>query len=160
MIPLTLLALLAADPGPIPADVVLRGGTVFDGSGQPGVVGDVAIKGDRIVAVGKFAVAGKPKIARLHGSGRRARLHRPAHAQRQRADPGSPTRANLNYLTQGVTTVVTGNCGSGPDRCGRLLQGQLREERHRHATSSTRCRTTPCASRSWATSIARRPPTN
>src|SRR6185295_2636312 len=24
------------------------------------------------------------------------------------------TRANLNYLLQGVTTVVTGNCGSGP----------------------------------------------
>jgi predicted amidohydrolase YtcJ len=24
------------------------------------------------------------------------------------------TRLNLNYLTQGVTTVVTGNCGSGP----------------------------------------------
>src|SRR5207249_3702117 len=24
------------------------------------------------------------------------------------------TRANLNYLTQGVTTAVTGNCGFGP----------------------------------------------
>ncbi len=24
------------------------------------------------------------------------------------------TAANLNYLTQGVTTVVTGNCGFGP----------------------------------------------
>lgn len=33
-------------------DVILRGGTLYDGSGSPGVVGDVAIQGDSIVAVG------------------------------------------------------------------------------------------------------------
>ena len=44
---------------------------------------------------------------------RRAGLHRPAHALR-RGDLKPATRLNLNYLTQGVTTVVTGNCGSGP----------------------------------------------
>lgn len=33
-------------------DVVLRGGTLYDGSGGPGVVGDVAIDGDSIVALG------------------------------------------------------------------------------------------------------------
>lgn len=33
-------------------DVVLRGGTIYDGSGGPPVVGDVAIQGDSIVAVG------------------------------------------------------------------------------------------------------------
>jgi len=33
-------------------DLVIRGGTVFDGSGAPGVVADVGIRGDRIVAVG------------------------------------------------------------------------------------------------------------
>ncbi|MFO0841459.1 MAG: hypothetical protein U0797_03530 [Gemmataceae bacterium] len=43
------------------ADVVLRGGTLHDGSGKPGVVGDLAIKGDRVVAIGKFDVAGKPR---------------------------------------------------------------------------------------------------
>ena len=32
-------------------DIVLRGGTIFDGTGSPGVVGDIAIDGDRIVAV-------------------------------------------------------------------------------------------------------------
>ena len=29
----------------MPADVVIRGGTVFDGSGEPGRVADVAITG-------------------------------------------------------------------------------------------------------------------
>jgi N-acyl-D-amino-acid deacylase len=33
-------------------DVVLRGGTLYDGSGGPPVVGDLAIRGDSIVAVG------------------------------------------------------------------------------------------------------------
>ncbi len=33
-------------------DVVLRGGTIYDGSGTEGVTGDVALRGDSIVAVG------------------------------------------------------------------------------------------------------------
>jgi N-acyl-D-amino-acid deacylase len=33
-------------------DLVLRGGTIYDGSGEPPYVGDLAIRGDRIVALG------------------------------------------------------------------------------------------------------------
>jgi N-acyl-D-amino-acid deacylase len=36
------------------ADVIIRGGTVYDGSGKPGRVADVAIKGDRIIAIGNL----------------------------------------------------------------------------------------------------------
>ena len=36
-------------------DIVIRGGTIIDGSGGPAFTGDVAIDGERIVAVG-----GKP----------------------------------------------------------------------------------------------------
>jgi N-acyl-D-amino-acid deacylase len=46
---LLVLAACASEPQ---ADVILRGGTVYDGSGDPGYVGDVAIKGDSILAVG------------------------------------------------------------------------------------------------------------
>jgi N-acyl-D-aspartate/D-glutamate deacylase len=113
---LTALALLlstAADPAPVAADVVIRGGTLHDGTGQPARVGDLAIKGDRIVAVGRFAVAGRPRT--IDASGRVVApgfidLH--THSDGPLVAPA--TRANLNYLTQGVTTVVTGNCGTGP----------------------------------------------
>src|SRR4051812_22821488 len=38
--------------GRMPIDRVIRGGTVFDGSGAPGVRADVAIEGDRITLLG------------------------------------------------------------------------------------------------------------
>ncbi len=38
-------------------DVIIRGGTVYDGSGQPGIVADVAIANDRIEAIGDLTDA-------------------------------------------------------------------------------------------------------
>jgi N-acyl-D-aspartate/D-glutamate deacylase len=114
---LTLLALSAAPArtgeAPVQADVVIRGATIYDGSGGPGRVGDLAIRGDKVVAVGKFAVAGKPRV--IDGEGL---IISPGfidlHTHSDTPLTKSATRANLNYLTQGVTTVVTGNCGFGP----------------------------------------------
>ncbi|MEO5721459.1 MAG: D-aminoacylase [Chthoniobacterales bacterium] len=40
-----------------PFDVLIKGGTVYDGSGAEGRAADVAIRGDRIVGVGDFAKA-------------------------------------------------------------------------------------------------------
>jgi N-acyl-D-amino-acid deacylase len=115
MLTLTTLAALALAPAadPVQADVVLRGGTVHDGSGKPGVVADVAIKGDRIVAVGSFAVAGSPRVIEVGGlvvAPGFIDLH--THSDTSLTLPA--TRPNLNYLFQGVTLAVTGNCGSGP----------------------------------------------
>lgn len=52
-----LLAACATPPAPSPSreatyDVLLRGGTVYDGSGSDPFVSDVAVRGDRIVAIG------------------------------------------------------------------------------------------------------------
>src|SRR5204863_2692433 len=103
---------LAADPA-VEADVVIRGATLVDGTGKPGYPGDLAIRGERIVAVGKFQTAGAPRI--IDGAGLVVApgfidLHTHSDLPLQR----ETTRANLCYLVQGVTTVVTGNCGSGP----------------------------------------------
>ncbi len=113
LVPLLLGVLLPAAEPAVAADVVLEGATLYDGSGTPGVVGDLAIRGERIVAVGTFAVAGSPRTIDAKGlvvAPGFIDLH--THSDYPLQDPA--TRANLCYLFQGVTTVVTGNCGSGP----------------------------------------------
>jgi N-acyl-D-amino-acid deacylase len=47
---------LGAEPRPEPFDVLVRGGKIVDGTGNPWFLGDVAIRGDRIEAVGQIAV--------------------------------------------------------------------------------------------------------
>jgi N-acyl-D-amino-acid deacylase len=51
---LGLLATSAAPP-PVSYSVLIRGGTIYDGSGSQPFIGDVALKGDRIVYVGPHA---------------------------------------------------------------------------------------------------------
>src|SRR3990170_2719561 len=46
-----LIAAAPAAPQPESFDTIVRGGTVFDGSGSPGVRADVGIRGDRVAAV-------------------------------------------------------------------------------------------------------------
>jgi N-acyl-D-amino-acid deacylase len=108
-----LLLLAAADTGPVQADVVIRGATLYDGSDRAAKPGDLAIRGERIVAVGSFRVAGHPRV--IDGKGLIVApgfidLH--THSDRTLLQPA--TKANVSYLLQGVTTVVTGNCGTGP----------------------------------------------
>src|SRR5438105_9568694 len=50
-----------------PFDVVIKGGTVYDGTGGEGRVADVAIRGDRIAGVGDFANASAKKTIDAHG---------------------------------------------------------------------------------------------
>jgi predicted amidohydrolase YtcJ len=106
---------LQADEPPVKvdADVVLRGGTLVDGTGAPARKADVAIKGDRIVAVGTFDVDPKARVidaSRLIVAPGFIDLH--THSD---SNIGKPRyRTNENYQRQGVATVVTGNCGGGP----------------------------------------------
>ena len=98
--------------GPVAADLVLRGGTVIDGSGAAGRKVDVAIRGDRIVAIGTFEIDDKAKVidvSSLVVAPGFIDLH--THSDPAISEPAK--RLNRNYLTQGVTTIVTGNCGLG-----------------------------------------------
>jgi N-acyl-D-amino-acid deacylase len=49
-----ILALAAASPRAAEYDLVIHGGTLFDGSGAPGQQEAVAVRGDRIVAIGNL----------------------------------------------------------------------------------------------------------
>lgn len=107
------LALLAAEP--IDADFVLRNGEIYDGSGEAAFVGEVAIKGDRIVAVGREKLDVRPGAKEIDAKGLIVApgfidLH--SHSDGPILEP--KTRINANFLTQGCTSVVTGNCGAGP----------------------------------------------
>src|SRR5687767_6696697 len=103
--PLAVLLLFTAapavDPAPKQMDMVIRNVTIHDGSGKAGVKGDIAIAGERIVGVGTFDIAGKPKM--IDGTGLIAApgfidLH--THCDAGVVAEGS-LRANKCYLTQG-----------------------------------------------------------
>jgi N-acyl-D-aspartate/D-glutamate deacylase len=110
---LSLVALPAAAQEKVDADILLAGGLVVDGSGAEGAVGDVAIRQGKIVAIGAFPRGTIGEVIDCQGMvvcPGFIDLHN--HSDRSIVDP--QTRANTNFLTQGCTTVVTGNCGSGP----------------------------------------------
>ena len=57
------LLIAACTPPPLELDVIIRNGTIYDGSGAPGYLGDVAIADDRIVALGAVdAAPGTPEV--------------------------------------------------------------------------------------------------
>ena len=53
--------LAACSEPPVEYDVILRNGTIYDGSGKPPIVGDVAIRGQRIAAVGTLPAGARGK---------------------------------------------------------------------------------------------------
>ncbi len=95
------------------ADLILKGGTIVDGTGQAARVGDVAIFEGKIQAVGDLS-----QLKALQSIDCQGLIVAPGFIDlhNHSDDPilAPATRACVNYLTQGCTTLVTGNCGSGP----------------------------------------------
>jgi N-acyl-D-amino-acid deacylase len=90
-------------------DIVIRGGTIIDGSGKPAFAGDVAIDGDRIAAVGGKLGPGRREI---DADGL---LVTPGwvdvHTHYDGQAMWDPLLAPSCW--HGVTTVMFGNCGVG-----------------------------------------------
>ncbi|WP_303795448.1 N-acyl-D-amino-acid deacylase family protein [Sandarakinorhabdus limnophila] len=109
--------LQAASAAPEPADVVIRGGTVHDGSAGAPYIGDVAIKGDRIVYVGTGAPMTAARTIDASGMIVTPGFIDPhTHADSFLRAPDAATRVNAAWLHQGVTSVMIGVDGSGtPD---------------------------------------------
>ena len=88
--------------------IVIRGGEVIDGSGRPRFRADVAIDDDRIAAVGRLAGAGAER--EIEAGGRivcPGFIDTHTHDDRLLRDGGDMAPK----ASQGVTTVVAGNCG-------------------------------------------------
>jgi N-acyl-D-amino-acid deacylase len=84
-------------------DAILRDATIFDGSAAPRYQGDVAIKGDRIAGVGDLGAWSAEREIVAPG-------FIDAHTHDDRAVLCGP-ECMLCKMSQGVTTVVVGNCG-------------------------------------------------
>ena len=111
--------LQAASAAPEPADVVIRGGTVHDGSAGAPYIGDVAIKGDRIVYVGTGAPMTAARTIDASGMIVTPGFIDPhTHADGFLRAPDAATRVNAAWLHQGVTSVMIGVDGSGTPNVG------------------------------------------
>lgn len=94
-------------------DLLIRGGRVLDGSGNPWYYADVAVSGDRIVAVGRLGAAAARRVIDARG----------LYLAPGFIDPHSHAAEGLAIaelsgaealLAQGVTTVVVNPDGGGP----------------------------------------------
>ena len=88
-------------------DLVIRGGTIVDGTGAPPFEADVAVDGDRIVQVGDVPKSGKEEISArgLAVSPGFIDLHTHLDAQ----IGWDPQVTSVSW--HGVTTALLGNCG-------------------------------------------------
>ncbi|MGE5158089.1 MAG: N-acyl-D-amino-acid deacylase family protein [Gemmatimonas sp.] len=104
-------------------DLVIRGGTIADGSGGELFDADIAIKDGRIAAVGKLSSKGREEIDA------RGKLVTPGFVDVHTHYDGQVTWShNISPSSQnGVTTAIMGNCGVGfapcrPNDHQRLIQ--------------------------------------
>jgi N-acyl-D-aspartate/D-glutamate deacylase len=90
-------------------DLIIRGGTLVDGTGAAPVVGDIGVQGDRIVAVGK--VEGKAR-REIDATGL---LITPGWVDIHTHYDGQATWDAVMAPSSwhGVTTAIMGNCGVG-----------------------------------------------
>ena len=104
-------------------DLVIRSGTLFDGTGAAGTTADVAIAGGIITEVGKVAGRGAREIDAAGA------IVTPGFVDIHTHYDGQATWSNRLSPSShhGVTTVVMGNCGVGfapvrPDQHAFLIQ--------------------------------------
>jgi N-acyl-D-amino-acid deacylase len=92
-------------------DLLVRGGTLVDGTGAPGRPGDVGVLGDRILAVGDLGAVDAASVATVIDATHR--VVAPGFI-----DPHGHSDASVlldgalaSHLHQGFTTQLSGNCG-------------------------------------------------
>ena len=92
-------------------EIIIRGGTIVDGTGAPGYRGDIAVSGGKITAMGDLKNMQAEKYLDADGM-----IVAPGffdmHAHSDTSFLQDDSSASKLY--QGITTEVTGQCGSSP----------------------------------------------
>jgi N-acyl-D-amino-acid deacylase len=124
----------------MPFDLLIRGGTLIDGTGAPGRPADVGVTGDRITAVGDLSAVPDADAATVITAD--GLVVAPGFI-----DPHNHSDASVlldgalpSHLHQGYTTLVSGNCGYTlaplTPSARALLQPDL-DTRHLHPSWTT-----------------------
>src|SRR5512132_4657069 len=100
-----------------PFDLLIRGGTVIDGTKAPRFEADVGVRDGRIAAIGDLA--GHEATRTIDAGGR---IVAPGFIDSHTHDDQAVlSKSDMSFkISQGVTTVVAGNCGisAAPLRAG------------------------------------------
>ena len=118
LLPLVLSAAPLAAQDAERFDLLIRGGRVVDGTGNPWRRADVAVRGDRIARIGHLPDAAADRVLDAGGLVVAPGFVDP-HTHAVRGIFDMPTADN--YLLQGVTTLTEGNDGSSPWPIGEHL---------------------------------------
>lgn len=98
---------------PVNCDVLITGGTIMDGSGGPGIKADLAIQGGEIIALGNLTGPSSPDTVAIETVDASGLVVAPGFIDVHTHD--DRLLLECPYMTpkvsQGVTTVVAGNCG-------------------------------------------------
>lgn len=116
------LALSACQPELPQYDLVIKGAAILDGSGKDTLMNDLAIRADTIVLLGKLPSGTYQAKREIDGTGyilAPGFIDPHTHALSDLSN--EEKKANLNYLYQGVTTVVVGNDGGSVIQIGDQL---------------------------------------
>lgn len=114
LLALTVVGLVADAQGQ-DVDILIRGARILDGSGSPDFRGDIAIRGDRIVAIGRLGTMSAGRVIDADGlfvAPGFIDMH--SHADRAFASDDLELRRAPNLVMQGITTVVFGPDGRNP----------------------------------------------
>ena len=119
-----LLSLLVVIQTTNSVDILIRSGTVYDGSGGAARRVDIGIRGDRIVFIGDAGVASVRAAQTINAAGLIVSpgfIDPHTHSFEGLPNLNEARRRNPGALLQGVTTVVTGADGRGPLDVARVL---------------------------------------
>ncbi len=111
------LAAFAANQAPNQYDLLIKGGRVVDGTGNPAFFADIAVRNGNIVKIGRNLGVAKSTLDA------KGMIVAPGFIDvHTHAENVTKLRDAENYIRMGVTTIVVGNCGGSVENVGAFIR--------------------------------------